>query len=555
MASTQKLQSTADGDMWKYYPATEVSDFYVSSMNTVKPTEKAQSGSDVKFSIPINLGSSTTLNIPLGNFNFIGNMMLRVTGSRGKNHSPMHVMLPGCKANQKSDPDASYNYKYKTPTGNFLPMNGYDLIDEVQIMLPGDEYYTLKGEDMFTFLMSQCESEEKREILYEASRIEPCVDEAKCDSFPSVLLYGGNGNTTAGVAANTELLGAVPGRQELITAKSRPFECVLLLAFPWCSPNKDRRPKPLPTYKFGTQQATMNITWKNASHLNMAVASNANFQDGEMDKLVVSTCDLHFEYFNFANKAQLTSIDQYTYPSPSIYPVELKQGSLKVISGQPGATAAAAVSDVKYSCILNGLRQGETSHLIVTFMSSLGECMLPINMKLDIGGQTIYKAVDTEGKLGLLLNVPYDDVGNKFFDKRFEFMADATKYQGGNNTSLTIVSNQATGALPNLPAAGQAVTGLLAKVNLEKKAIPGIPVACWTLIPFGKGTCSTNYHNYALGTRLDTSDVELTFTIPKYYDPTDSDYPYKSPDITEVRIIQVMNSFWQFNGDKVKLFR
>lgn len=561
MASTQKLLSTAEGSMWKYYPAMQISDFYVSSQNTAKPAERVQSGQDIKFSVPVNLGSSTTLNVPLGNFNFIGNMMLRITGTRGKNHSPMHVMLPGCQANVKSTPDASGNYTYKTPTGNFLPMNGYDLIDEIQIMLPGDEYYTISGQDMFTFLMSQCETEEKRELLYEASRIDPCVNESLCDSFPSVLLYNAKGkkneapNATTGLYA-VESFGQFPGRQVLISEKSRAFECVLLMAWPWCSPNKDRRPKPLPTYKFGSQQATINITWKKAEHLNATVSNNDSVAaDTELNKLIVSTCDLHFEYFTFSNKDQLTTIDQYTYPSPSIHPVEMKAGSLKPISGTPGATAPAAVGDVKYSCILNGLRQGETSHLLVTFMTSIGECMLPINIKLDIGGQTVYKPVDTEGKLALLMNTPYDDVGNKFYDKRYEFIADADKYQGGNDTTLTIVSNAASGTSISVPDEGQPIAAIKAKINLEKKKIPGLPIACWTMIPFGKNACSTNYHNYALGTRLDTSDVELQFTLPKYFDPTDAQYPYKTPEVTELRIIQVLNSFWQFNGDKVKLYR
>lgn len=566
MASTQKLQTTAEGSMWRYYPSMQISDFYVSSQNSAKPAERTQTGTDVKFSVPINLGSSTTLNVPIGNQNFTGNMMLRITGTRGRNHSPMHVMLPGCKANVKSTPTPAATtapgdtvYEYKTPTGNFLPMNGYDLIENVQIMLPGDEYYEISGEDMFIYLMSQCESEEKRELLWESCRIDPCVEPAQCDSYPSVLLYGAKGKVNDTPTGNGtyvyESFGQLPGRQVLTSAKSKPFECILLMAWPWCSPNKDRRPKPNPTYRFGSQQATINISWKKPEHLNATVSLNTHAStDTELNSLVVSTCDLHFEYFTFANKEQLTSIDQYTYPISFIHPVEMKAGSLKAISGTPGATAQAAVSDVTYTCILNGLKQGETTHLLATFMTSIGECMLPTNIKLDIGGQTILKPVDTQGKLALMFSTPYDDVGTKFYDKRFEFIADANKYQGGNETALTIVSNTTAGSSIAVPAEGQPISAIKAKINLEKKKIPGLPVACWTMIPFGKNVSSTNYHNYALGTRLDTSDVELQFTIPKYYDPTDTDYPYKSPEVTSLRIIQVLNGFYLYNGDKVKRF-
>lgn len=553
MSSTQKLQTTADGDMWRYYPGVEVSDFYVNSNNTIKPSEKAQSGNELKFSVPISLGSSTSLNIPLGNFNFMGNTMLRITGTRGVNHSAKHVMLPGIQANKRSaayDPPggatAVTDFDYNSPTGNFLPMNGYELIDEVQIMLPGDEYYSMKGIDMFTYLMSQCESREKRESLWRVCRIDPAVDEAKVDEYPNTLLYGSVGKVADDAA---DLMGGISGRQELVSTDTVPFECILLMAFPWCSPNKDRRPKPFPTHKFGTQQATINITWKGAEHLSEAV-SPAKI-DSPKSQLVLKTCDLHFEYFNFANKSQLTSLESYTYPCPSIFPIEVQKGTLKALNEDTNPVQ-------KYSCLVSGLRQGETSHLLITFMSTIGECMIPVSYELQLGGQILFKSVDLEGKLSEAFQLPYDDVNNKFFDERFKFIADARKYQGGDQLLLPVV---AKGSLASIASNTTGTTGtptateLQTSINLEKKAIEGIPVSCWTMIPFGKNTCSTNYHNYALGTRLDTTDVELYFTMPPYVDISTTPVSRKPAFINEVRIIQVMNGFWQFNGDKVKLFK
>lgn len=543
MSSSQKLQSTSEGDFWKFYPGVQVSDYYVSSENCVKPAEKAQTGNEIKYSVPISLGTTATVNLPLGNYNFMGNMFLRITGTRGRNHSPVNCPLPGMDANKKTTISGT-NFKYATPTGNFLPMNGYDLIDEIQLTLPGDDYYTLKGDDIFLWCMSQCESDRKRNIFWETVRIDPAVDRLACDEYPDTILYGAtNGDSNVANAA-TDLMGGVTGRQRVISsALSVPFECVLMLPFPWCSPNKDRRPKPFPTYKFGnSQQITLNITWKKSELINESVtASHAVL--AEECQLIPSTCDLHFEYFNFATKSQLSAIESYVYPAASLYPINFKSGALKVLSG--GST----VGPITYSMLVNGLRSGETSHLLISFLNETGEMVIPSSFELNVGGQILFKQVDTQGKLAKAFELPYDDVSEEFYDERFKYVADATKYQGGNLTTLSIVTTGTSG----FPSTSGTNVPAVANINLEKKSINGLPICNYMMIPLGRNACSTNYHNYALGARFDGMDTQLSLTFQPYWNIAEN--VYKNVNITDVKIIQVMNGFWQFTGDKVKLYR
>jgi hypothetical protein len=528
-SSARKLDTTRNRNFSSAFNNARIPSFYIDETNTLKSAELSQAGHDVEHSVNIDLGESASIQVPIHNHHFTGNMFFYMRGRRGKYHS-----AKGLQGFQGMDLDQNDGTHYTSPTGNFLPFSAYSLIRDLRITFPGGEEYRIDGNTMLTWAIAQCETEADKDEIWRLSQIKPAVKESADSEYPNTFVI--RSRYSASTASDddageversdaSKTLGAPSGqshsepsfeedkRMDLIDDDYITWEAVLLLPLPWCSPNRNQKPLPFPSHKLSAP-LDFHISLIDAYRVNSTV-NDAVYKGSPGSIFSVDMMTLNYEYFTFMNPNSIRP-GPYTYGTPQVFsqdyhnPDYLTDGDYR-----------------QYNINLTGLKPGECQMLLVQCIMDNDECIVPYGYQLKNGGQTI-SVVDKSSKLSEAFALQYNDQENYFNDTRFQYVADAHYYDGGTSISIDTSSDN------------------VYQIDLRKKPIDGLPIVCWLFIPLGTGAAPTQYHNYVLGTRLGDLQTQLTFWLPKVRNPITDSYSFR--DVKRVRVIQVNNGVYQFDG-------